>query len=97
MQLRYEAVHLPGEKIVHQFCKSEYNKEYNITLKCYIDVMQYITCKLIYFSINLSIPEGHLVAIVGPVGAGKSSMASTLLGETVRRQGSTVVNVGIEY
>ena len=68
-------------------------------MKCYIyiDVMQYITCKLIYFSINLSIPEGHLVAIVGPVGAGKSSIASTLLGETVRRQGSTVVNVGIEY
>jgi len=33
------------------------------------------------YSININIPEGSLVAVVGSVGSGKSSLLSALLGE----------------
>jgi ABC-type phosphate/phosphonate transport system ATPase subunit len=45
------------------------------------------------FRINLEISEGELIAIVGSVGSGKSSLISALLGEMDRRQGSVVVQV----
>uniref|UniRef100_A0A8D0BBT5 ABC-type glutathione-S-conjugate transporter n=1 Tax=Salvator merianae TaxID=96440 RepID=A0A8D0BBT5_SALMN len=38
--------------------------------------------------INLTIPHGSLCAVVGPVGAGKSSLLSALLGELQRMEGS---------
>ena len=37
---------------------------------------------------NLSIPRGQLVAIVGPVGAGKTSLLQGLIGEMRRTDGS---------
>lgn len=42
-------------------------------------------------NIHLSIPEKSLVAIVGPVGCGKSSLISALLGDMIKVKGS--VNV----
>ncbi|KAL6053723.1 hypothetical protein STEG23_018956, partial [Scotinomys teguina] len=38
--------------------------------------------------INLTVPQGCLLAVVGPVGAGKSSLLSALLGELLKVEGS---------
>ena len=43
-------------------------------------------CRL--FSINLRIPEGMLIAVVGQVGSGKSSLISALLGEMNKLEGT---------
>lgn len=48
------------------------------------------------FSINVEIEKGKLVAIVGHVGSGKSSLLSALLGETEKLQGNVKLNVNIE-
>ena len=47
--------------------------------------------------INLDIPVGKLVAIVGQVGCGKSSLLSALLGEIPKISGRVIVNGGIAY
>lgn len=41
----------------------------------------------------MNISSGSLVAIVGPVGSGKSSLLSALLGETEKLEGSVAVEV----
>lgn len=43
--------------------------------------------------INLTVPQGCLLAIVGPVGAGKSSLLSALLGELSKLEGSVSMQV----
>lgn len=43
--------------------------------------------------IELDIPAGKLVAIVGSVGAGKSSLLSALLGEMKKETGKVIINV----
>lgn len=43
--------------------------------------------------INLAVPQGCLLAIVGPVGAGKSSLLSALLGELSKVEGSVNIKV----
>ncbi|XP_076451201.1 multidrug resistance-associated protein 1-like [Babylonia areolata] len=47
--------------------------------------------------INLDITEGELVAVVGGVGSGKSSLVSAILGEIERRQGKVVVKGSVAY
>ena len=44
-------------------------------------------------SINLNIKPGQLVAVVGHVGAGKSSLISALLGEMEKMKGHVSVKV----
>ena len=44
-------------------------------------------------SINLLVKPGQLVAIVGQVGAGKSSLLSAMLGEMERVEGKVSVRV----
>lgn len=44
-------------------------------------------------SINLYIKPGELVAVVGHVGAGKSSLISALLGEMEKRKGDVILRV----
>lgn len=47
----------------------------------------------ICFSINISVQEGQLVAVVGVVGSGKSSLLSAVLGEMEKLQGTVTVKV----
>ncbi|MCO5600565.1 hypothetical protein L7F22_054679 [Adiantum nelumboides] len=50
-----------------------------------------VTKKPILRDINFTIPEGHLVAVVGTVGAGKSSLLAALLGEMPKLSGTVQV------
>lgn len=43
--------------------------------------------------INIHVPRGSLVAVVGHVGSGKSSLLSAMLGETEKRSGTVAVKV----
>lgn len=45
------------------------------------------------FSIDVKVKDGSLVAVVGQVGAGKSSLLSAFLGEMDKLQGSVTVKV----
>lgn len=71
----------------------------NVTLRgkrlvlCIVTVLDQQCC--VYFSINLDVPDGKLVAVVGQVGAGKSSLISAFLGEMEKLQGRVYVKVGI--
>ena len=50
-----------------------------------------------YFSfannINLAVAPGELVAVVGQVGCGKSSLIASLLSEMIREQGDVTIKV----
>lgn len=47
--------------------------------------------------INICIPEGSLAAVVGPVGCGKSSFLSALLGEMEKIHGKVAVKGSLAY
>ncbi|XP_062618110.1 multidrug resistance-associated protein 1-like isoform X2 [Saccostrea cucullata] len=47
--------------------------------------------------ININIPERALVAVVGPVGSGKSSILSAILGDIEKIQGTVTVKGSIAY
>lgn len=51
----------------------------------------------ISFSINLKVPQNSLVAIVGPVSGGKSSILAALLGEMSKVHGEVTVSGTIAY
>ncbi|NWH45756.1 MRP1 protein, partial [Fregata magnificens] len=48
-------------------------------------------------SITFTVPEGSLVAVVGQVGCGKSSLLSALLGEMDKKEGYVVVKGSVAY
>ena len=48
---------------------------------------------VVYCSINITVPSGRLVAVVGQVGCGKSSLLSAILGEMHKQEGQVIVNV----
>lgn len=48
---------------------------------------------VVYFSIDLEIKDGTLVAVVGTVGAGKSSLISAFLGEMEKLNGNVNIKV----
>ncbi|XP_053376083.1 multidrug resistance-associated protein 1-like isoform X1 [Mercenaria mercenaria] len=48
-------------------------------------------------NINMSIPKGSLVAIVGTVGSGKSSLLSAILGEMEKDTGNVNVDGSVAY
>jgi len=52
------------------------------------DLVSYCVC-----SVNISVPPGRLVAVVGQVGCGKSSLLSAILGEMQKQEGQVTVNV----
>lgn len=47
--------------------------------------------------LTLEIPRGSLVAIVGPVGSGKSSLLAAIMGEMTRTAGSVLLGGSIAY
>uniref|UniRef100_A0A7N8WS45 ABC-type glutathione-S-conjugate transporter n=1 Tax=Mastacembelus armatus TaxID=205130 RepID=A0A7N8WS45_9TELE len=47
--------------------------------------------------INIHVPRGSLVAVVGHVGSGKSSLLSAMLGETEKRSGRVTVKGSVAY
>ncbi|XP_063285544.1 multidrug resistance-associated protein 1-like [Pelobates fuscus] len=47
--------------------------------------------------INITIPKGSLVAVVGPVGCGKTSLLSALLGEMEKVEGRVATKGSIAY
>ncbi|KAH3761058.1 multidrug resistance-associated protein 1 [Pelomyxa schiedti] len=47
--------------------------------------------------INLTVPSGQLVAVIGQVGSGKSSLLETLLGEVKRTSGDVRVHGSVAY
>jgi ATP-binding cassette, subfamily C (CFTR/MRP), member 1 len=48
-------------------------------------------------NINLKIPRGSLVAVVGPVGSGKSSLLAAIMEQISRVKGSVTVHGGLAY
>uniref|UniRef100_A0A8B9GC88 Multidrug resistance-associated protein 1 n=1 Tax=Amazona collaria TaxID=241587 RepID=A0A8B9GC88_9PSIT len=64
-----------------------------------INVCRFCVAELcaLYFSINFTVPEGSLVAVVGQVGCGKSSLLSALLGEMDKKEGYVVVKGSVAY
>ena len=52
-----------------------------------------ITVTTIYFRIDFSIPVGSLTAVVGPVGSGKTSLISAVLGEMEKLKGRVLLKV----
>ncbi|XP_005096296.1 multidrug resistance-associated protein 1 [Aplysia californica] len=47
--------------------------------------------------INIRVPEGQLVAVVGTVGSGKSSLLSAMLGEMRKMEGRVTIKNSIAY
>ncbi len=47
--------------------------------------------------ITLRVPHGSLVAVVGPVGAGKSSLLSALMGSLARQEGTSAMLDSVTY
>ena len=45
----------------------------------------------------MCIPDGSLVAVVGHVGSGKSSLLSALLGEMDKLEGAVAVKVALSH
>lgn len=48
-------------------------------------------------NINLEVDSGSLVAVVGPVGSGKSSLISAFLGEMFKLSGSVNTSVSTKW
>lgn len=63
-------------------------KDYSLSIK-----KENSNNKVIVKNINLELPEGHIIAIIGANGVGKSSFVTSLLGfEGFERSGSVIVN-----
>lgn len=60
---------------------------------------QLVTAKPLATLNNLSIdfPKGKLIGVIGPVGAGKSSLLQVILGELPLESGSLSINGSISY
>ena len=52
---------------------------------------------IIFPSINMSVNEGELVAIVGQVGCGKSSLLSAMLGDMIKFEGNVSLVVSLPF
>lgn len=75
--------------------ETDLNEPYSIKIEG--GEFEWLMYRPILENINISIPRGKLVAIVGGVGSGKTSILSTLLGEIPKIRGRVIVNGSIAY
>lgn len=70
-------------------------RELNILLNLQKQIQRETNRSIPFFvdRINIHVPRGSLVAVVGHVGSGKSSLLSAMLGETEKRSGKVAVKV----
>ena len=54
-------------------------------------------CIVYFLSITIDIKPGSLVAVVGSVGSGKSSLLAAILGEMDKIKGKVNVKVGVVW
>jgi ABC-type multidrug transport system fused ATPase/permease subunit len=47
--------------------------------------------------LSLSLPKGKLIAVIGAVGSGKSSLLSAIIGEMPKKDGQVLVNGSVAY
>ena len=59
-------------------------------------LLNLLTLNVHLLRINLKVQQGQLVAVVGQVGAGKSSLLSAILGEMEKLQGRVTVRVSFD-
>ena len=59
-------------------------------------LLNLLTLNVHLLRINLKVKQGQLVAVVGQVGAGKSSLLSAILGEMEKLQGKVTVRVSFD-
>ncbi|KAF3854047.1 hypothetical protein F7725_014735 [Dissostichus mawsoni] len=68
---------------------------------CHISVLSYLWLTpvnvLCVCSINVMVPQGSLLAVVGHVGCGKSSLLSALLGEVEKLEGEVSIRGSVAY
>jgi ATP-binding cassette subfamily C (CFTR/MRP) protein 1 len=68
-----------------------------LILKKFVKKKISIKTSSFYFSINLKVHDGSLVALVGTVGSGKSSILAALLGEMSKIDGDVSISGTIAY
>ena len=78
---------VPNTKQVHQI-------EILEKLNDLVMIMTVLQSYFLQYSINLEVARGQLIAVVGKVGAGKSSLLQAMLGEMEKVEGSVTIKVG---
>ena len=66
-----------------------------LCMHCVLGTCTYVSLNVHLLRMNLKIKQGQLVAVVGQVGAGKSSLLSAILGEMEKLQGRVTVRVSV--
>uniref|UniRef100_A0A3Q2ZRI0 ATP binding cassette subfamily C member 3 n=1 Tax=Kryptolebias marmoratus TaxID=37003 RepID=A0A3Q2ZRI0_KRYMA len=67
-----------------------------VSVSC-VRISQSLKRRLCIFSINVMVPQGSLLAVVGHVGCGKSSLISALLGDMEKLEGEVSVRGSVAY
>lgn len=86
---------LAEELDIHAVEKTTQKKDFAIEIEG--GSFQWTSDKLTLKNITLKIPPGQLIGIVGSVGAGKSSLLASILGEIPKITGRVSVNGSIAY
>jgi len=100
MQYLFYLTTLLNKDITWVVIKTEENKKINVHGLTYFSILTlanlgnvFKSCIFTTPSISLQVPRGGLVAVVGQVGSGKSSLMSAILGEMARLNGHVATQV----
>eukprot|EP01125_Pyxidicula_operculata_P021279 TRINITY_DN812_c2_g1_i1.p1 TRINITY_DN812_c2_g1~~TRINITY_DN812_c2_g1_i1.p1 ORF type:complete len:1539 (-),score=311.37 TRINITY_DN812_c2_g1_i1:20-4636(-) len=86
-----------SKKEIQSYVESNTSKDSKLAIKITNGSFQWEDSKPVLQDVNISIPKGELVAVVGSVGSGKSSILSALLGEVVKTKGQVELNGSVAY